>query len=98
MIRQKLQHLHYMLQLLITDMMLRSTPEQKDAFKRAFPSLPYNLGIEQAIMTLATSRTNADHAIFLLLSYMEENNLTRTFGFSPPPPPKPTGKRKSYDL
>jgi hypothetical protein len=86
-----------MLQLLITDMMLRSTPEQKDQFKRNFRSLPDNMGTEQAIMTIATSRTTTDHVLFLVMSFMEENNLTRTFGFSPPPPPKPTGKRKSLD-
>jgi hypothetical protein len=36
MIRQKLQHLHYALQLLITDMMLRSTDEQKELFRKTF--------------------------------------------------------------
>jgi hypothetical protein len=98
MIRQKLQHLHYALQLLITDMMLRSTDEQKELFRKTFPSLPYKLGMEQAIMTLATSRTNADHTLFLIMSFMEDNKLMRTFSFSPPPPPKPTGKRKLLHL
>ncbi len=96
MIRQKLQHLHYALQLLITDMMLRSTDEQKELFRKTFPSLPYKLGMEQAIMTLATSRTNTDHALYFVLEFMEDNKLMRTFGFTPPPPKSP-GKMKSLE-
>lgn len=98
MIRQKSSHLHYVLQLLITDLMLRSTDEQKELFRKTFPSLPYKLGMEQAIMTLATSITNTDHTLFLVMSFMEENKLMRTFGFTPPPPAKPTGHRKILDL
>jgi hypothetical protein len=96
--RQKLQHMHYLLQLAITDMMLRSTDEQKELFKKTFPHLPYKeVGIEQAIMTLATSRTTTDHTLFLLLSYMEDNKLTRTFSFNAPPPPVHWTQRKGLN-
>lgn len=98
MIRQKSSHLHYVLQLLITDLMLRSTDEQKELFKKTFPSLPYKLGMEQALMNLATSRTTTDHTLFLVMSFMEDNKLMRTFGFTPPPPAKPPGKGKIIEF
>lgn len=98
MIRQKRHHLHYALQLLITDFMLRSTDEQKALFKKTFPTLPYDRGMEQAIISRADSITNTDHVLFLVMSFMEENKLMRTFGFTLPPQPKSGGKGKIINL
>ncbi len=94
MIRGGIRHLHYVLQLLITDLMLRSTDDQKALFKKTFPTLPYQLGMEQAIMSRADSITNTDHMLFLVMSFMEENKLMGTFSFTPPPRKKLGGKGK----